>query len=156
MSSRRSAPLAAAAEEVGRVVESLRGLGEAAWTRGGLAASEQFFSEALAVDEGLLRGEHLSYAETLLGLARVQLDRGDFDAAQGCIEQALVIEQKVLDPNHPRVAISLQRLLQILLHQDDLDRDTGQCPVSTARDALGRLNTMTKGSLMPWRSVDAL
>src|SRR5579883_3132782 len=90
------------------ISDDLSNLGKLAWTRGDLAAAQNYFTDSMAIRESLVPGS-LLVADNLSNLGGVFYLRGDLAAAEDVSLRSFAIRQR-LSPNSLDAAGSLNNL----------------------------------------------
>ncbi len=69
--------------------------------------AEEFFQQALALQEQTLGAQHLDLAKTLVELGRLELGRSEAERADALFERARSLRETAWGPNHPLTAAAL-------------------------------------------------
>jgi CHAT domain-containing protein/Tfp pilus assembly protein PilF len=129
--------------------EELNRLGSVAWNQGDLRQSEQYFRQALEIEQESAP-DSLGLAESLNGLGDVTEKYGDIAKADEYYQKALVIAQK-LDPDGLEMAHSLRGKAIVSYNRGNLAKAE-----EYFAQALAKYQEHAPGSLEMARSLDGL
>ena len=101
------------------LAEMYSNLGELELRLGHYEKSEEYFKNALEVDERNLGPDHTNVASSLNNLGLAQMYLGDLENARQQYERSLAIKEKILDPDDPKLAISLSSFGSLLMNFGD-------------------------------------